>query len=367
MSRSKSWLVFSLCLLAIPGFAFLGASAETLPELSTEQLADAIQAAEQAIQSLHCEATAHYLTRYDTKWKDEYASDPLAALAAPWESAKCFEEIEWAFVGSPWTGLLKRSSSTVSIGLDEIDGRHVFHGHYGYSVDEVVYDGEYEITFLALSKRYDSPEEAAAQRQVTPGLGRIRSERRMEDEYASILQTYSFWLAMKPLSQCLREGTATFVGVDTVEGRQVYCVDVTEPVPNLLLKRLWLDPQRGFAIVKRQLINTEATDEHGRIYNRIMAESARVELAEWAPSIWFPKKVVQVSPWTKEVMMLVVEEARFNEELDKETFTITFPPGTTVYDEREGIEYMTGWGSEDLRAKVAETANAIEIEIAQGP
>ncbi len=330
------------------------AATPRLPELDKADLVEAIRAQEQAVNSLRCRATLTYLMEED--WSEAHLADPAAA---PWDSSVRVHQLEWAFDGSPDKGKLYESNTGVIPVMEDAVGELAkFLGRYGHMDHKTAFNGEYQ-TELRGTGGLLTPDEIRAGAGVRGRSGVIRSERPMQRQSLHTLHAYSFWTVGQPLSDLLESGEATLVGEDEVEGRPAYRVNIPKPDSGTEL-RLWLDPQRGFAMARLQEIALYPEE-------RPWSETLDVELAEWSPGFWFARKIVGGSALLKNLWKLEFEDVQVNGPIEDSLFTVDFPPRTWLRDERAGIEYMVGLSERELEQMAKKAMRDIERELARGP
>jgi len=160
--------------------------------------------------------------------------------------------------------------------------------------------------------------------------GRIRAERihrRPTDEQCP-LQQYTFWRENTPLSKAIRSGEVELLGVKLLDGQPMYYLGHTPKAESMAVALLYIDPSRGYSIVS--IIRAADFTAQTRI-----AETVKIELREVIPGVWFPIEVINTFGMQRQyVTQVTVEEVRLNEPLDQELFTLDFPPGTEVKDDR---------------------------------
>jgi beta-lactamase regulating signal transducer with metallopeptidase domain len=289
---------------------------------ATGELAAALRQAEQRVTSFSCSATVQIISARD-------ATPTLRANpgSARWDSTPLVHHVEWAFVGSPHEGLVYRSDEGV---LEWVkDGLHPERLDYIHQISRQAFDGEHQ-TWLEGNERkpWDSPGEVSAEPQFAY-TGGIKAGRPAPPEpwVGGCPQWFSLWAAGPPLSRCLEDGTARYVGTEEVDGSPMQIVDVSVDLSEEFecACRIWLDPARGFATTRLQFVTDGQPMGWG--------DTLSVHLAEWAPGLWFPREVIA---WQGSLTHTVVTEAAFNEPIAPSRFTIEFPAGTDVADERDG-------------------------------
>ncbi len=140
----------------------------------------------------------------------------------------------------------------------------------------------------------------------------------------------------------LANGWLQPTGTDTVAGRACYVLEGrVGPYPEVdfpgYLTKVWIDPARGFASVKREVHDPKTGEvEPGLSYEALA-------LGEVADGVWLPTHVLYGSGLELRVTDLVV-----NEPLADEQFRLRFPEGTAVNDRVLGIRYRIGAGREFL-------------------
>jgi hypothetical protein len=114
--------------------------------------------------------------------------------------------------------------------------------------------------------------------------------------------------------------------------RDIQCIKAT-CMGNALIQRWWLDPNRGFALLKFDDLRTDK-DGNEQVYSSINV----TELKEVAKDIWWPMEAYFIDhshnadkPWKRIVYQasnVIVNDPNF----DSKVFALTFPKGYRVDD-----------------------------------
>jgi len=353
--------------------AVLRGSGETvsdvLPSLTDAEFARAVRTHERAVHTLRLKATRVRLhpDAWDEKWLDQ-------PERAPFDQRGLQAEIEWAFEGSPGQGkVLWRDDGRVphkdgairKPGVSTPKGEFAFTGYCPYTLLRTGFNGEYQVSLDAAGVFEGS--EALARGIITPmtiagGVAYIRVERpqaRTKQTSLFDIQSHSFWFNWDPLSDLIEQGRAKIVGQDNVNGRATYRVEVTFPGWGIM-RRLWLDPNRGFSIVRQQRVFM-----YGKAKAEVWEETLLTDVKQVAPGVWLPSRIVVASPRTEGLWRFTIDEVSVNEPLDPEIFEVEIPPGVKVIDERHGISYTMGQSEEGLDELTHEASADLTEEIAK--
>ena len=95
--------------------------------------------------------------------------------------------------------------------------------------------------------------------------------------------------------------------------------------------RLWIDPARGFATVKREAFRSD-TGELMRFHSYDV-----LEMREFEEGVWVPVHVLY-----RQGKEIVGKEISVNGDIPDDVFTIRFPVGTVVYDGVGRLTYLSG-------------------------
>ncbi len=150
---------------------------------------------------------------------------------------------------------------------------------------------------------------------------------------------------------------------ESVEGHP--CVVLDNPG----IDRLWLDPELGFVIRKRELY-----DDKGAVRNRKIVQEFQprqvVDASNESLTIWFPTRLMveyqdeqavrDRSPSLK-VAMFHVEELTVNE-LEDDRFVFTPPPGTVVYNKDDNSVQQLPGGYDLLDENIAQERERKRLE-----
>jgi hypothetical protein len=94
-----------------------------------------------------------------------------------------------------------------------------------------------------------------------------------------------------PIGQILAQGDARVAGSETWEGRPVFVVEAGLPTqrPGKVeyQQRLWIDPSRGFAAVRKQSVVRYSKEGPWHLHY----DCASYDFHEIAPGVWLPSRV----------------------------------------------------------------------------
>jgi len=127
--------------------------------------------------------------------------------------------------------------------------------------------------------------------------------------------------------------------------------------------RIWFDAERGLAPHKIEML-AGATGEE--VYTRVEIP----ELDEAAPGVWLPATAVR---WkfkpgrTEKTTYTLAEGAKVGGTIDRDVFTIDFPPGTDVTDKRTGAHYKVGVQDDELEAMAEDVERSVDLALERGP
>jgi len=359
-----------VCLLSLSDAPRLeGATGDgPLPSLTAAELARAVRAQEQAIRTLRIKGTR--LRLRPGVWDESWLEHPERA---PFQEG-LESEIEWAFEGSPDRGkVISRDKgrephydrNVRKPGVKTPKGEYAFTGYCPYGEWAQGFNGEYQVSLDAAGVFEDS--EAVKRGIVTPetisgGIAHIRAERPQAEEKEISLyefQAHTLWFNWDPLSQLIEDGRAEIVGHEEVDGRPTYRVEATFPERGLVY-RLWLDPERGFSIVRQQRV-----DLYGNVKGKVWEETLMVEVQQQAPGVWLPAEILVASPRTEGLWRFTIDEVSVNKPLDPEVFEVEIPPRVQVIDERHGVSYTVGQSEDGLDELTHEASADLTEEIAK--
>jgi len=240
-------------------------------------------------------------------------------------------------------------------GKARLDARQLLEwsgGAYSYSAEEwaLAYNGEYGTRADLKYGGWDGEGiwEESNWDNLTEGMfGSIVGDRpRLIDNYRENMgldHTVFHCVPDAPLSHVLLYTSSRIISVDRVEldGEPCIRLDVNEGLTN----RLFLSERRGYAVVRRQRLLGKISER------RVGWDSVVKSLEEVAPGIWWPKEIETL--WfgsnSRERYHITITNVRVNSpEISDDMFTIKFPLGFTVEDERTGTRSVIGRSGADL-------------------
>jgi hypothetical protein len=166
------------------------------------------------------------------------------------------------------------------------------------------------------------------------------------------LTLLGIYLERKPLSDMLRESKVSSIGREKLNNSECYVFDIEweqevktengDKYVEKLKKRLWVDPKKGFAIVKR----ADFSPTDNQIFYTLEVE----RFEEFKEGIWLPRKVVGTlflpgengkrEPAIQRVFEM--DKLQINSELSDELFKANLEKGTFVYDIQTDRFYQVG-------------------------
>lgn len=157
----------------------------------------------------------------------------------------------------------------------------------------------------------------------------------------------------KRLSDYLSEVLSQFgpfsVTWDTVGDTN--CIRIGGGDPEAGHEFLWLDPARGFALLRYEIVNVTRDDR------KWVSESDTVtKLTEAAPGLWYPIEAYHESTTSpglertnRRVRYLASEVIANDPNFDESIFTLTFPVGCFIHDKVKDVGYRAGSPLDKLR------------------
>lgn len=213
-----------------------------------------------------------------------------------------------------------------------VDGAKMRHRHEGMAVSiekgnmvpqvmDAVFDGETSRNFRPRG-------------MVNEANGFIYHSERHQD--ANSMRTMALLLAFRPLDRHygdIRLAEFEVSGLKAkVDGST--CIVLTEfAIGNRLVRTLWLDPLRDFAVVRYMIANATQVLAEGRI------KYVKTEKHAWVPDRW-ESVVMKPDGAVRESYNAVVTKYFINEPLPEDEFLMTFPAGTKVHDQISGKTYI---------------------------
>ncbi len=155
-----------------------------------------------------------------------------------------------------------------------------------------------------------------------------------------------------PISQILAQPDAKMVDSATCEGRTVVVVEVSvAPKPPGAVEyktRLWIDPSRGFAVVRRQSWARYSPDRPWRLHFDIVSYGT----AEVSPGVWLPshveEKLFGIMPIElKELPLVTHSKIRYRD------WKVNLAIPDSGFDLRDPIISDSGYGAGPKKSKDA--------------
>jgi len=256
---------------------------------------------------------------------------------------------------------------------------------YGTDVPRFRHGGHWETEEGQMVRRYGAFFDGEKQCNVnyTPGepgtvmaprasiLGNPSYTRSETPDQFSLLDTFGIDSDPKPLSARLAEESARLLGKQHYDGADCYVVEVMRDEDGRF-KRVWLDPERGFSVVRTEGYTVrDGGDPH------LYAVHEDIELKEVAPDTWFPTSGthrwytnrifegddVKHGDWYEaKVERTVVDELEINLDLTKDDFSFELPEGTKVFDSRFDWGYTVGEAPSNRLQQELEAEAAVAAE-----
>ena len=157
--------------------------------------------------------------------------------------------------------------------------------------------------------------------------GNLKNQVRMP-----LLFTWRMWQDQEgTLADLFRKGAELLPEREEIDGRLCVVVLVRNHFAGGIDEKYWLDPERGFGLTR-----FERRDYLGRITSVL----SDITLKEVAPDIWYPVQGISYDPLR--ASKYSAREVKVNQGLPDSDFTLEFPPGTGVTDERNKTKYTMG-------------------------
>jgi hypothetical protein len=168
-------------------------------------------------------------------------------------------------------------------------------------------------------------------------IDRVRTAAGCRTDFLEFFATYHH----EPVSACLNRPNLVRLDDDTWDGRPVQVVETSFDTPPGKSKsykyRLWIDPARGFAVVKRASLVRETVDDKWEEYYRVEGHDYK----EFG-GFWLPMRAVaqllhvgekDIRPGAKlSDHRIEVRQWEVNPAVDDAMFTFDFPQGLGITD-----------------------------------
>ena len=160
--------------------------------------------------------------------------------------------------------------------------------------------------------------------------GNLRIQSGMPSQF-----TYHMWQAEEgTLADVFQKGAELVSTSEMIDGRRCALVLVSDHFgAKGVTERYWLDMERGFSLVR-----FERRDYPGKVV-WVLSD---IVLKEVAPNLWYPVEGINYEPRTGRAFKYHADTVMVNQGLPDSDFTLEFPPGTGVTDERNMTKYRTG-------------------------
>jgi len=160
--------------------------------------------------------------------------------------------------------------------------------------------------------------------------GNLRIQSGMPSQF-----TYHMWQAEEgTLADVFQKGAELVSTSEMIDGRRCALVLVRDHFgAKGVTERYWLDMERGFSLVR-----FERRDYPGKVV-WVLSD---IVLKEVAPNLWYPVEGISYEPRTGRAAKYHADTVMVNQGLPDSDFTLEFPPGTGVTDERNMTKYRTG-------------------------
>lgn len=333
-----------LCLLLI--FACQVAYPEgVLPELSATEITSLVKTSEDAVRSLYVHGSRQWVRRTLSK-------KGICPDLEEFKSTELVQNMEWAFLSNPYSGKLYHRSLGTS---PWEEGLHPT----AFAEKRRAFNGEYA-TSLTAQQIYDKsgPRSDPAGNPEFDKYGRIAVSSSPAKYSPVTLRGHTLWMYEKSFSQCLKDKDAIFSGSEVVNGLPLYKIEFPPRGRITLRHVVFLDPSRGFSIAHQRWIRPDTGETEW--------ETMSVELAEVKPGVWYPEVVV-LRQGDTDYTRYVIEKVQINDDLPDSLFTVQFPNGTYIRDERTGAGYVVGLDSAEMDKIVGEIVKQAVVDIQKGP
>ena len=128
------------------------------------------------------------------------------------------------------------------------------------------------------------------------------------------------------------------------------CIRIGGGEPEVGHEFLWLDPARGFALLRYEVVNIT---RDGRKW--IVDSDTVTKLTEAAPGVWYPTEAYH--EWSspgcertdRRIRYRASEVVANDPNFDQSIFTVTFPAGCLIKDKINGVRYRAGSPLDKLR------------------
>ncbi|NLW51412.1 MAG: hypothetical protein GXY85_11325 [Candidatus Brocadiaceae bacterium] len=162
------------------------------------------------------------------------------------------------------------------------------------------------------------------------------------------------------LAEVFRLPGVTVTSDETADGRRCAVLTVPGHSAEGVTEKYWIDLDRGCSLVRFEQIG----------YTGICVwVLGGIVLKEVAPNVWYPVEGISFEPVTKRAQKYTARQIAVNEGLPDSAFTVEFPPGTFVSDERVGTKYVihpAGRLAPDMDALVSQNISVAQELLVEG-